>query len=230
MTTRVEDALGNAKQPGRFDAFVRVIKEWLENLGINSRIFVEMMEDETLSMPVRTMAAGVLLYLRSPIDLIPDKLKLLGLVDDAIVMIVGLSIIVPLLPDDRLAYYAQKYKAVRTISDSVETLRSALGMLWEKLVEFVGKLRNKTYRGKTTEEVVQSPALREELFDDTMSFVAGLDLQPDTLPKALPSPEKVMGLLASGLEEEEESKDSENTISDRSRSALKRMLPGNKET
>jgi uncharacterized membrane protein YkvA (DUF1232 family) len=229
MTTGAEGAPRDAKQPSRFDSFVRVIGEWLENLGINSRIFVEMTGDEELPLPVRTLAAGVLLYLHLPIDLIPDKLKLLGLLDDAIVMIVGLSIIVPMLPDDRLDYYGQKYEAVRTIDERVEPLRLALGMLWEKLVEFVGNLRSRTYRGKTTEEVVRSPALREELLDDTMRFIAELDLRPDTLDKALPSPEKVMGLLASGIEEEQERKDPENTIADRSRSALKRMLPGNKE-
>ena len=60
------------------------------------------------------------------------------------------------------------------------------------------------YKNKTTEEVVLSDELREELFDETMVFVANLGLDPETLNKEtnrLPSPEKLMGLLSSGLEE-----------------------------
>jgi hypothetical protein len=97
-------------------------------------------------------------------------------------------------------------------------------------VLFVNNLRARSYKKKTTEEVVQSAELREDLFDDTMIYIAGLNLDPQTISKSLPPPERVMGLLASGMEEEQERQDGEDTITARSRSALKRMLPsGNKD-
>ena len=66
------------------------------------------------------------------------------------------------------------------------------------------RYRSVLIKNKTTEEVAQSAELREALFDETMVFVANLGLDPETLDKEtklLPSPEKVMGLLSSGLEE-----------------------------
>ena len=83
-------------------------------------------------------------------------------------------------------------------------MKSTLGILWERLTRIVETLLKRTYKNKTTAEVAQSTELREELFDETMVFVANLGLDPEALDKEtklLPSPEKVMGLLSSGLEE-----------------------------
>jgi uncharacterized membrane protein YkvA (DUF1232 family) len=222
--------MGGTTRKSGFDSFIGLIKHWLANLGVNSRIFVDMMGDEALPMPARTLATGVLIYLNLPIDIIPDRLKAIGLVDDVIVMIIGLSIIIPILPEDRLRYYKQKYEAVAKIDEQTEILKSALGILWDRLAQFVNNLRARSYKKKTTEEVVQSAELREDLFDETMIYIADLNLDPETISKSLPPPERVMGLLASGMEEEQERQDGEDTIAGRSRSALKRMLPsGNKD-
>lgn len=77
------------------------------------------MNDDALPLSVRSIAIGVLIYVISPIDVIPDKikaLKLIGLIDDVVVMIIGLSIAVPLMPQDRLSHYRGKYQAVAEIS------------------------------------------------------------------------------------------------------------------
>jgi hypothetical protein len=119
-------------------------------------------------------------------------------------MIVGLAVIVPQIPEERLEYYCKKYEAVDKIGEYEQIVKSTLGILWERLTRFVETLQKRTYQNKTTEEVAQSAELREALFDETMVFVANLGLDPETLDKEtklLPSPEKVMGLLSSGLEE-----------------------------
>lgn len=187
-----------------FDLFIQIIKKWLIDLGVNAQLFNELTGDEALPMWVRSLAAGVLLYLDSPVDLIPEKFRFIGLIDDMLVMIVGLVIIVPQIPEDRLTYYRQKYEAAGKIGEYETNLKSTLGILWERLTRIVETLPKRTYKNKTTTEVAQSAALREELFDETMVYVANLGLDPETLDKEtklLPSPEKVMGLLSSGLEE-----------------------------
>jgi len=173
-------------------------------LGVNAQLFNELTGDEALPMWVRSLAAGVLLYLDSPVDLIPEKFRFIGLIDDMLVMIVGLVIIVPQIPENRLTYYRQKYEAAGKIGEYETNLKLTLGILWERLTRIVETLPKRTYKNKTTTEVAQSAALREELFDETMVYVANLGLDPETLDKEtklLPSPEKVMGLLSSGLEE-----------------------------
>jgi len=154
-------------------------------------------------MQVRSLAIGVLVYLDLAADLIPEKMRLIGLIDDMLVMIVGLVIIVPQLPEEKLLYYRQNYEALSKIGEYEQIMKSTLGILWERLTLFVETLRKGTYKNKTTEEVAQSSKLREALFDETMVFVANLGIDPETLDKdvkLLPSPEKVIGLLSSGLE------------------------------
>lgn len=187
-----------------FNLFIKIIKKWLTDLGVNTQLFNELAGDEALSVWVRSLATGVLLYMGAPVDLIPEKLRFIGLIDDMLVMIVGLVIIVPQLPEDRLAYYQQKFEAVGKITEYESNVKSTLGILWDRLTKFVETLTKRTYKNKTTAEVAQSAELREALFDDTMVFIANLGLDPETLDKEsklLPSPEKVMFLLSSGLEE-----------------------------
>ncbi len=187
-----------------FDLFISIIKKWLIDLGINAQLFNELTGDEALPMWVRSLATGVLLYLDARADLIPEKLRFIGLIDDMLVMIVGLAIIVPQIPEERLTHYHQQYEAVAKIGEYEQIMKSTLGILWERLIRFVETLQKRTYKNKTTEEVAQSAELREALFDETMVFVANIELAPETLDKEtklLPSPEKLMGLLSSGLEE-----------------------------
>lgn len=191
-------------QTKTFELFIQVIKKWLIDLGVNAKLFNEITGDDALPKWVRALATGVLLYLDSPVDLIPEKLRFIGLIDDMLVMLVGLVIIVPQIPAERLTYYLQKYEAVEKIGEYEQIVKSTLGILWERLTQFVETLQKRTYKNKTTEEVAQSAELREALFDEAMVFVANIGLDPETLDnetKLLPSPEKVMGLLSSGLEE-----------------------------
>lgn len=191
-------------QTNTFEVFIKIIKKWLIDLGVNARLFNELAGDEALPMWARSLANGVLLYLNARVDFIPEKLRFIGLIDDMLVMIIGLVIIAPQIPEDRLTYYRQKYEAASKIGEYELYLKSTLGILWERFTRFVETLQKRTYKNKTTEEVAQSAELREALFDEAMVFVANIGLDPETLDKEtklLPSPEKVMGLLSSGLEE-----------------------------
>lgn len=191
-------------QPIKFEVFIQLIKKWLIDLGVNARLYNELAGDEALPMWVRSLATGVLLYLDAPVDLIPEKFRFIGLIDDMLVMIIGLVIIAPQIPEDRLTYYRQKFEAAGKIEEYESNLKSTLGILWERFTRFVETLQKRTYKNKTTEEVALSAELREALFDEAMVFIANIGLDPETLDKEtklLPSPEKVMGLLSSGLEE-----------------------------
>lgn len=233
MTSEASSQGESAK--GRFALFIELIRTWLLHFEINTQVFVELMNDEELSLSVRAIAAGVLIYVVSPFDIIPEKakvLKVLSLIDDVVVMIAGLSIAVPMMPDPRLEYYKAKYQAVAQISDYVDILKAILGILWDRIRQFVEKLRNHRYKRQTAEEVAQSSEMREDLFDEAMEFVADLNLDPETLDKeleALPAPEKVISLLASGIQEDEE-RQAKATGTPKVRSAIRRMLSPGKET
>lgn len=219
--------MATTSQINIYKLFIQIIKNWLADLGVNSKLFVEIAEDEALPMTARTLASGVLQYLQLPIDLIPDRLRFIGLIDDVIIMIIGLVIIAPLIPKERLNYYSQKYGAIGKVEEYERIMQATLGILWERLIKFVETLKKRTYKGKTTEEVVQSSELREDLFDATMIYVANLDLDPERLDsdiKQLPSPEKLIGLLSSGLEEAQKQQTKDEDSAQKTKSAFKRML------
>jgi uncharacterized membrane protein YkvA (DUF1232 family) len=48
----------------------------------------------------RVLAAAVVAYLVSPLDLIPDFIPVLGLVDDLILVPLGIAVVVNLIPED----------------------------------------------------------------------------------------------------------------------------------
>jgi uncharacterized membrane protein YkvA (DUF1232 family) len=235
MTSATKTAAGSPGEAGRFALFVDLFKTWLLNFEVNSQFFVEIMNDEELPLAARTLAVGILAYVLSPIDLIPEKIKALrvvALLDDVVIMIIGQSIIVPLMPESRREHYKLKYEAVAQISDYEETLKAALGILWDTLVQFVENMRKRSFKKQTAEEIASSSELREDLFDETMIYVANLNLDPATLDqelKALPSPEKVIGLLAGGVEESQKRRE-KVSIATKSRSVFKRMLPPGKES
>jgi uncharacterized membrane protein YkvA (DUF1232 family) len=195
-------------QTNTFGLFIQLIRKWLMDLGINAQLIHELAGDEALPLWARSLATGILLYLDARVDLIPEKLRFIGLIDDMLVMMVGLVIIVPQIPEERMTYYRHKFEAVEKIPEYEQIMKSALGILWERFTRFVETLRKRTFKNKTTEEVAQSAELRDALFDETMVYIANLGFDPETLDKEvklLPSPEKVIGLLSSGLEEAQKS-------------------------
>ena len=64
------------------DFMYRAIGEIHQDL----KILFEMLDDAELSEHARTRAAGAMLYLLAPGDLIPDTFGLLGHVDDSLVL------------------------------------------------------------------------------------------------------------------------------------------------
>jgi hypothetical protein len=234
MTTATENGSEKTERKDLFSRFRKLIEIWLDDLDLNVQLFLEFVNDEELPPHARYLAVGVVLYLLLSQKLIPKGTRwgvILALVGDVLVMIAGLSIIMQSMPKSRLAHYRQKYNAVAKIDEYEEILRAALGLLWDRLVQFVESLRQRHYKKATAEEVVQSPELREQLFDDAMEWVADQDLDPATLNKQLkqlPPPENVIGLLASGLEEEQEREDKDAEES-HSWPTWRQLLPGGGE-
>ena len=56
--------------------------------------------DPRTPLYVRVLAAGMAAYVLSPIDLIPDFVPVLGLVDELILVPAGVAVVVRLLPDE----------------------------------------------------------------------------------------------------------------------------------
>lgn len=182
----------------------KLLKRKIAEFGVDSRIFIELIGDQKAPLPARVIAGGVLVYLNFARDILPERWKALGLIDDVIVMTIGLTICIDLLPRQRRDYYQKKYRAVEMLVPDSELLKRVLGIVWDRLNDYVRGLGDRTYRGQDMATVVESEELRERLFDETMESVAKASIDPTTLDKELaklPAPEKIAGLLTQGMDD-----------------------------
>ena len=92
--------------------------------------------DPRTPLAARVLAAGVAGYALSPIDLIPDFVPVLGLVDDLIIVPLGIALVVKMLPSAVLAD-ARERAAVATSRPTSRSAAAAIVMIWLLALAFV---------------------------------------------------------------------------------------------
>ncbi|WP_067215979.1 YkvA family protein [Stappia indica] len=77
--------------------------EWARQLKRDIAVLAIALRDPQAPLVARLLAAIVVAYALSPVDLIPDFIPVLGLLDDLILVPVGLWLVLRLMPDEVLA-------------------------------------------------------------------------------------------------------------------------------
>jgi hypothetical protein len=72
---------------------------------MEARILVRALRDPRTPMVARLIAIGIVLYVLSPFDLIPDYVPLIGLLDDLLVAAIGLFAMLRLIPAEVMAQF-----------------------------------------------------------------------------------------------------------------------------
>lgn len=189
------------------EMLMRFFRRKLQSMGVDTRFFLEVMKDDEAGIIARRFAGGVVMYINFARDLIPDRFKVLGLIDDIIVMTIGMSLCINNMPPERRAHYEEGYPAVKELAADIDQLQRYLSLIWEQLLSYVRDLSRRRYRGQPMEVVVDTPDLREALYDQTMEYLAAAAIDPDTLDeelKMLPRAHKIAGLLIDGLDRAED--------------------------
>ena len=74
---------------------------FFQDLILRVKLIWRLMGDRRVNFFLKLLPVGALIYLISPIDLIPDlALPVIGVLDDAVVLWLGTSLFVALCPDD----------------------------------------------------------------------------------------------------------------------------------
>ncbi len=193
------------------DKFFEMLLGWLQSLPADIKILIEMISDNKLAMKARCLAAGTVIYFVSPIDLIPDKIPVVGHIDDVIILRLAVVMIVQIDPE-RGSYYRQKYPQFETLNQQIDLLKEVLGALYGFLQALVASLVERHFRGHTPEDVVDSEQLQEDMFDAAMEHAAGVNVDPETIQRALLTtpPERIVKLLSDGLEQDADRQEKEN--------------------
>jgi uncharacterized membrane protein YkvA (DUF1232 family) len=79
------------------------LRKWARKLKQQTLVVYFAARDPRTPWPARLVALGVAAYALSPIDLIPDFIPVLGLLDDLVIVPLGLMLVLRLLPAEVLA-------------------------------------------------------------------------------------------------------------------------------
>lgn len=80
--------------------WLEVIRKRANEIRSQSKTLAIVVQDPQLAWPARLVGIFVIAYALSPIDLIPDFIPVLGLLDDVILIPIGIAIFIKLIPKD----------------------------------------------------------------------------------------------------------------------------------
>jgi uncharacterized membrane protein YkvA (DUF1232 family) len=92
----------------------------LQELMRNAKLAWRLLVDPRVPALTKLLPVGALVYLLSPIDLIPDVLPVLGQLDDLLVIVLGVRAFIALCPPELVRAYqsgAHGYKPAETRDD-----------------------------------------------------------------------------------------------------------------
>jgi len=192
-----------ATHPERLSAS-ETLAHWIANFPFDIKILLDIAADRHLDTPKRALAIGVLSYILTPIDVLPDKLRSLGLIDDVMMLRLALAIIWDEKSDRRVLYEKMHPGVMSTLDQDVAFLEQAMGTACDGIRQLTLRQIDRPYQQATPQQVIYSDDLIEHLFTDATQFAARLraDISLPMRTLARFSPQEIVRLLETGLREE----------------------------
>ncbi len=146
-------------------------QEWIDSYEHDVGLFQEILEDESTPAPLRRLIAGGLMYIIRQFDLIPDYLKPVGLLDDAIVLRITAD-----LGAEHTAELDPKYmKKMFKLANHAESIRNFLGDGYRDLENYVRRQPEDAVHGITGDSVVEHASVRKELIEQVNEEMKGFE-------------------------------------------------------
>ena len=137
---------------------------WINSLPDDTRTLQAAVDAEETPRKAKLMLIGGLSYLLRKIDIVPDYLTGVGVVDDVFVLRIASA-------EANLGADAPEIQA---LGDSLGPVEEYLGDLYPRLVDYVKGLPDDPVRGRTAEKVLDDEAVYKqftrELADELDSF------------------------------------------------------------
>lgn len=104
-------------------------RKWAGALKRQTLVAYFAARDPRTPWPVRLLALGVAAYALSPLDLVPDFIPVFGLLDDLVIVPLGLMIVLRLLPAEVLVASRAKAEHVANKPTS-RTMAAVIVAIW----------------------------------------------------------------------------------------------------
>jgi uncharacterized membrane protein YkvA (DUF1232 family) len=172
----------------------QILAQWIASFPFDIKILLDIAGDRRLDTLRRALAIGVLSYILTPADVLPDTLRSLGLIDDVIMLRLTLAAIWEGQTDWRDLYVKMHPNIMAALDDDVAFLKQVLGIAYEGVCQLA----------LSQVQVVYSDDLVEYLFTDATKFAARLRADPASPMRTLArfGPEDIAWLLENGLRQE----------------------------
>ena len=139
---------------------------WLKALPSDVLGVVEALEHDELPSAARTSLASAVNYLFKSLDLIPDGIEDLGMMDDAFVLRCAVA-----AARDQGA----QFESLAALAQDNELVREFLGEDYPRFERYVGGLSGAAVRGRTAEQVASDVTARTELLEELKRWASSYE-------------------------------------------------------
>ena len=180
--------------------FVDFMSRAIGEIHQDLKILFEMLDDAELSEHARTRAAGAMLYLLAPGDLIPDTFGLLGHVDDSLVLRMVMAVTLS-EASERVEHYHRRYPEVfDTLDQDLAVAAGYLGDCYPWLEEWLEKLEKLEYKGKRPSIIVQDVEEGVWLYDEINEALLDVDFDDNEINREMRRIDTILPLIREKME------------------------------
>lgn len=120
------------------------VRQNLPRLPLLVNIAWGLFRDPRVPVHLKAALLGVLAYVASPLDLIPDFIPVIGQVDDLILLLAAISMFTRLAPPDVVSEIEEQYRQGHgPLRTDLESAEEHLGRLWSWAIQKVEQLAEK---------------------------------------------------------------------------------------
>ncbi|MDY0002152.1 MAG: DUF1232 domain-containing protein [Polyangia bacterium] len=167
---------------------VDLFNEWISSLAEDAKTMRAALEAKETPKEAKRFLTGGLSYLMRKIDIVPDYLTGVGLVDDAAVLRIAAGLAASSGLGDLDVEISGKVEA---LGSSTKHLETYLGELFGKLEEFVKKMPDEVVRARTADKILDDKEAYQqflrELGDEIDSYAPQTITEPDRALRELKS-------------------------------------------
>lgn len=147
--------------------YLEKFPSFLQSLGEDAAALGNLVETEAMPAVGRQILAGGLNYLFRSLDLIPDGIDDIGLLDDAFVLRVASE---QAMTQGVTGLAPEQLRTLNRLAEDMEVIGAFLGEHLPKMEAYVSKLKTSSARGRAALDIVQDKAVRDEFLGDVRAF------------------------------------------------------------
>lgn len=169
------------------DALDAIAEKWLSSLQMDFKEYVRVAcDDPELSDVLRERVHGAVFYALMPGDVIPDSIGVLGYLDDALALRIGLDEVRREAPDRFEAWRDRIPELVESAGDDLTVFREALeDATYEAFRQRVFAIEKVEYKGRRASEVAAGKVDPGWLDAEASVFALKLDFKPAAVRAAV---------------------------------------------